>query len=217
MKSDMQLKTDVLDEIQFRPNIEAEHIGVTAKSGVVTLTGQVPHYSEKLTAEDAAKSVHGVKAVANDIEVVMIGSMQHTDQDIATAALNAMKWDYEVPTDKIMVVVKNGAVTLSGSLDWQYQKDAAARCVRYLGGVTTVSNDIAIKSKAMVGDVKSKIENAFRRHADLDAKQIKVDTKDGKVTLSGNVSSWSDRSDAVWAAWSAPGVSSVKDNLLISV
>ena len=216
MTTDTQLQTSVLDELKWRPSVNAAHIGVTAKNGVVTLTGQVAHYAEKAAAEAAAKGVYGVKGLANDIAVEMLGSLKRTDQDLAEAALNAMKWDYEVPNDKVKVVVQNGWLTLTGTLDWQYQKDAAARSVRTLMGVIALTNDIKIKPEAKGTDVKSKIEDAFRRNADLEARRINVSTDNGIVALTGSVASWAERDQAVWAAWSAPGVTTVKNEITIT-
>ncbi|HEY0802017.1 MAG TPA: BON domain-containing protein, partial [Steroidobacteraceae bacterium] len=201
--------------LKWWPSIDAAHIGVTAQDGVVSLTGQVANYSEKLAAEDSTKTVYGVKGIANDIQVVVAPSNKPTDQDIAQAVLDALKWDYEVPADKITVTVKQGWVTLEGSVDWQYEKDAAARAVRYLNGVSSLSNLINVKPKAKWVDVKNEIVDAFRRKADLDARRIDVLTDAGKVTLYGSVSSWSERDQAVDAAWAAPGVTSVKDGLTV--
>jgi osmotically-inducible protein OsmY len=188
---------------------------VAAKDGVVTLTGQVAHYAQKAAAEDAAKRIYGVKAVANDIEIELPGSSLRTDADIAAAALSALKWDYEVPDDRIKVTVRDGWVTLEGTVDWQYQEDAAERCVQYLMGVKGVTNSIVIKTKPTPEGVKVKIEDAFKRNADLDARRITVNTYNGKVTLSGSVSSWSERDEAESAAWAAPGVTSVDDQLVV--
>jgi osmotically-inducible protein OsmY len=215
MNNDSQLQGSVLDEIKWWPNVDAAHIGVAAQDGIVTLTGQVASYTAKAAAEDATKSVYGVKGIANDIKVEWYDSDKRSDQDIAAAAVNAMKWDFEVPGDKLKVVVKAGMVTLSGTVDWQYQKDAAERCVKYLTGVISVLNSIAIKPASKWSDVKTKIENALWRNVHLDARRINVSTLDGTVTLSGSVSSWYEREQAVASAWSAPGVSWVKDDLTI--
>ena len=206
MKTDSQLQNDVLAELQWQPSVNAAHIGVTAKNNSVTLTGQVDHYTEKLAAQDAAKCVYGVKAVANEIKVELPGSSTRSDEDIAQAALSALAWDIEVPTDSIK---------LDGTVDWHYQKDSAERCIRYLMGVKAIHNRLKIKPTAKWMDVKGNIEAAFRRSADMDARRIAVETSEGKVTLSGSVSSFKERDEAVTAAWSAPGVISVHDGLAV--
>jgi osmotically-inducible protein OsmY len=212
---DSRLKDDVLSELKWWPSVDAAHIGVTARDGVVTLSGQVAHYSERSGAEHAAKSVYGCMGIANDIEVEMLEAGKRSDTDIALAAVNALRWDIRIPPEKVKVYVKDGWVTLDGTVDWQFQKEAAERWVRYLMGVVSVSNNIAIKPVAKSIDVKNKIEEAFRRNADLEARRITVAAFDGAVTLAGSVATWSERDDAVAAAWAAPGVTSVDVELKV--
>jgi osmotically-inducible protein OsmY len=215
MKSDAQLQADVIEELKWWPNVNAANIGVAVKNGIVTLTGHVEHYAEKVAAEEAAKAVYGVRGIANDIDVRVPGSGKRTDTEIAEAALNALKWDFEVPEDRIKVVVKDGWVTLEGTVDWEYQKKAAERAVRYLMGVVGVTNLIKVKPAVKSVDIKAKIEDAFRRQANLDARRINVTTNDGEVILTGSVSSWAERDAAIAAAWSAPGVTSVKADIAV--
>lgn len=216
MNTDTHLQSDVIAELKWWPSVNAAHIGVAAKNGVVTLTGQVGHYAEKAKAESATMAVYGVKGIANDIEVEPPGSSKRSDQDIAEAAVNSLKWNSEVPKDTITAVVKDGWLTLDGKVDWQYEKDAAARSVHYLFGVKGVINSIALKPNAKWIDVTSKIEQAFRRNAGLEARRITVHTHDGKVTLAGSVSSWTERTEASMAAWSAPGVTTVVNDLVVT-
>lgn len=217
MKTDSQLQSDVLHELNWWPSVNAAHIGVTAHNGVITLTGQVTHYTQKMSAEESAKRVYGVVALANDIEVESRSGMKHSDQDIAEATLAAIKWDFEVPKKKITLTVSKGWVTLQGIVDWHYQKETAARCVRYLLGVIAVTNLITIKPNVMWIDVKGKIENAFKRIAKANPQHITVNTHDdGTVMLIGTVASWSERDLAVAAAWAAPGVTAVVDDLVVA-
>ena len=215
MQNDLDLQRDVMTELKWLPSVDAAQIGVSTQGGVVTLTGQVAHYAEKVAAENATKSVYGVKGLANDIVVQPPESGCRSDTDIAFAALSALKWDYAVPEDAVKAVVRDGWITLEGTLDWQYQKESAQRCVQDMVGVVGVSNVIEIKNVAKSADVKHKIEESFRRHADLDARRINVDTFEGKVTLTGTVSSWSEKDQARSAAWHARGVNAIDDQLLV--
>jgi osmotically-inducible protein OsmY len=216
MKNDIDLRRDVLDELEWEPSIDAAQIGVTAGDGVVTLTGAVQSYSEKLTAERVAKRVHGVKAIANDIEVRLPGTAERTDSEIARAALDALKWKISVPEGGIKVSVTKGRVTLEGKVDWQYQKDAASDAVHHLVGVRAVTNLIAVKPRVSATEVTSRIEAAFRRSAEVDAHKVRVETHDGKVTLRGELHSWSERQEAERTAWAAPGVTDVENLIMVT-
>jgi osmotically-inducible protein OsmY len=183
-ESDTKLQHNVLRELEWDPSIDASKIGVTANNGVITLTGSTASYFEKMTAERVAKRLYGVKAVANDISVKLPGAAERTDPDIAAAALNALKWNPSVPEDRIKVTVRNGWVTLEGEVEWWYQHDAAERAVHNLAGVRGVTNDLNIRTLVNPSDVKGKIEAAFKRSAEIDARRISVEASDGKVILS---------------------------------
>jgi osmotically-inducible protein OsmY len=215
MKTDTQLRQDVLDELEWEPSIDANNIGVTVHNGIVTLTGYVPSYAQKLTAERAAGRVNGVKAMAEEIEVKLPSSSERTDADIAQAVLNALKWN-SVVKEEIKVKVEDGVVTLTGGVNWNYERGSARRAVENLTGVRRIVNLIEVHPRPSVADVKEKIKKAFERAADLDAAQIQVETHDGEVTLKGKVHSLAEYKEAENAAWAGPGVTEVKNELIVA-
>ena len=216
--TDLELKRHVEDALTWEPSFDAADIGVSVDNGIITLRGEVASYSAKSAAERVALRVYGVKAVANDLNVRLLGGTEKTDSEIAQAAVSALQWNTLVPANRVSVAVSNGWITLTGNLDWQYQKDAAVRAVRDLMGVRGVDNNIAVQVKPHVRnvDVGDKILAAFRRSAEIDARRISITTQDGMVILTGNVHSWAERREAERAAWAAPGVTQVEDRLSIA-
>jgi osmotically-inducible protein OsmY len=210
-----ELKEEVLNALDWEPSIDAGEIDVAVDENVVTLSGRVGSYAQKLAAERVTLGVYGVKGVANDLDVVLAPVSERTDTDIAQAALDALKWNTVVPQDRVTVTVSTGWVTLNGTVDWQYQKDAASRTVRELTGVKGVINNMIVRPRVSTTDVRSKIEEAFQRSAEIDARRISVVAQNGEVTLTGNVHSWAERQEATRAAWSAPGVTQVVDHLAV--
>jgi osmotically-inducible protein OsmY len=212
---DKALRQRIIDELEWEPPVDSASIGVAVNNGVVTLTGHVPSYAQLVAAEAAVKRVKGVQAIAQEIEVRFTGASPHSDEDIASRAALLLKWNAELPADAIQVKVAKGWITLSGEVEWQYQRQAAEENVRSLVGVTGVSNLISVAPRALTADVAHGIEAALRRDAHLQAEQIKVVAKGGVVTLEGRVRSWRERDAIERAAWAAPGVESVDNHLVI--
>jgi osmotically-inducible protein OsmY len=218
MKSDSQLKKDVLEELKWEPSVNATHLGVEVNDGIVTLAGHVDSYAEKFHAERAAQRVAGVRALAVEMDVHLPGGLSpRSDADVARSTENALEWMTDLPKGGVKVTVENGWITLTGEVDHDYQRRDATRGVRYLLGVTGVSDQITLTPQTISqGDVKSSIEGALHRRAKADAKDIVVAVDGTQVTLTGNVSSWSERELAKHSAWSTRGVQSVVDKLTVS-
>jgi osmotically-inducible protein OsmY len=218
MTNSTKLQHEVQEELEWEPSVDASHIGVAAtQPGVVTLTGTVVTYEEKVSAEKASKRVSGVRAVVNDIEVRPVGSMRRTDTDLAQGVLRALEWDIAVPHEKITARVDNGWVILEGEVALHFQRAAAENAVRRLSGVRGVTNQIQLEIRplAQPAEVKNRIQAAFRRSAEIDARGIQVDAKDSTIILRGKVRTWAEREEAERAAWGAPGVLAVKDELIV--
>ncbi len=215
MKNNAELQKDVQDAIKWEPLLNAAEIGVTVKDGVVTLTGTVDNYSKKSEAEDAAKNVAGVKAVVEKIEVEFSNSWSKNDNEIATEVLNALKWNWQVPNDKVKVKVEKGWVTLEGELNWDYQRVAAKEAVERLTGVKGVSNNTKVKPDSKDTIEAKDIKSALDRNWSIDANDIDVSVSGTKVTLTGTVDSWYQKDEAEKIAWKAPGVWSVVNDLVV--
>jgi osmotically-inducible protein OsmY len=216
-RTDEQIQRDVLAELKWDARVQPNEIGVAVKDGIVTLIGWVDSFTKRWAAEEAARRVRGVKAVANDIEVKLPISAERTDADIAAAAVHALEWDAMIPNDQVKVTVSKGWVTLDGGVNWQFERDDAERVVRRLTGVKGVTNLIRVKSRPTPSELKQKIEDALVRSAETDAERITVEVQGSKVILKGTVRAWAEKQEAERVAWSAPGVTSVDNRITISL
>jgi osmotically-inducible protein OsmY len=218
MGGDTQLKRHVEDELRWQPSVDEASIGVTVKDAIVTLTGHVRSYAEKMAAERAVMRIHGVKALASELHVSLPGAHERTDEDIARAAVNVLVWNAVVPKDAVKVKVTKGIVTLSGMVEWPFQKHNAEREVSRLIGVKGLINDVQVKPARtpLSTDIKTGIEAALKRSAEVEARRVHVELRGNTVVLTGAVSSWPERNAAERAALAAPGVSKVENNLSIS-
>ncbi|WLI09833.1 MULTISPECIES: BON domain-containing protein [Pseudomonas] len=214
--NDLKLRRDILDELEFQPHIDAAAIGVAVENGVVSLTGHVRTYAEKIAAERAVKRVKGVHAVAEEIEVRIPGDADVADDVIASRCLDIIRWNADIPEDQIQVKVQQGWVTLEGEVEWQYQKEDAERAMCKLAGVVGINNLLIVKPKVSLEDIKRRIENAMARNAELDTSHIRVTVEGTTVKLEGCVHLWRERKAAEHAAWAVPGVMHVENHILIA-
>jgi osmotically-inducible protein OsmY len=216
MMNELKLRDDILDELAYEPIVDPAHIGVTADQNVVTLTGHVGSYAQKLAALSAVRRVKGVHGIADEIEVRAPSDAKMSDDEIASRAINVLSWDSVVPSEAIQVTVRDGLVTMTGKVHWYYQKSSAERDVRNLSGVRSMVNNIEVEPHAKADNVKKKIEAALTRHAEIEAKDIRVTVRDDdEVLLEGKVRNWDEKFAVENAAWSAPGVKNVRDRLTI--
>jgi osmotically-inducible protein OsmY len=213
MKDDNELRRDVEQELEWEPSVDERRIGVAVLDGIVTLTGEVSSYAERWNAERAVERVAGVRGIANEIEVKT--TTERSDTDIAKAAADALKWNVMVPADKVTVKVRDGWITLTGEVNWDFQRRAAERAMRNLPGVRGISNLIGVKPRVEPSEIKRKLEETFKREAALDANRISVQVSSGEVTLRGSVRTWVERREAEKAAWAAPGVTAVRNLITV--
>ncbi|OLB77011.1 MAG: hypothetical protein AUI14_17360 [Actinobacteria bacterium 13_2_20CM_2_71_6] len=215
-RSDKELQTNITDELAYNPSVDAARLSVSAHEGVVTLSGEVGSLPERHAAKRAAMRVWGVKAVADDINVRDPGTAGTKDNDIGEAANQMLKWAVDVPSDTVKAGVRDHIIALSGTVNWQYQREAAARAVMYIKGVTAVTNTISLTPTTPASSAKAEIEAAILRNAQLDSREIAVDANSREVRLQGTVRSWAERRQAEYVAWSASGVTSVKNDLTVT-
>ena len=216
MNKDVGLKNAVEAELAWVPSVDAAHIGVTAENGIVTLSGHVPTYAQKLAVEKAVKRIKGVRGLAEELEVRLLASFGNDDDEVAKRVANILDWGVSVPKDSVKVQVTAGVVTLSGEVDWQFQRIGAEQGVRLLNGVRGLSNQITVKPHVEAQDVKRRIESALERQADVVASNIRVTVDGATVRLDGKVKAWAERNAIERAAWAAPGVRAVDDHVTIT-
>jgi osmotically-inducible protein OsmY len=215
VKTDSQLKRDVMDELAWDPAVSANAIGVAVKDGVVTLSGHLDTFAEKVAVQRAVRRVTGVRAMAIELDVKLAPQHQRSDTEIAAAAEHALRWNIVVPADRVRATVEQGWVQLTGEVDWDYQRQAAYKSVRSLTGVVGVSNEITLRQRTTPADLAQRIEDALKRQALREAHRVQVTVENGTVTLKGSVHSWQEREAAQGAAWSAPGVRDVVNQLTL--
>jgi osmotically-inducible protein OsmY len=216
MMNDAELRQHVIDALEFDPLIDAADIGVIVDHNVVTLTGHVPNYAQKSAIESLVWNVKGVKGLAEEIEVHSGDQLLSSDEEIARRIINNIQWSTVIPDNAIHVRVEHGWVTLTGRVEWRYQREAAANAAATLHGVRGISNLIDVAPTVIAADIKHRIESALKRHADVDAQSIRVEVHDNTVTLEGEVNAWRERSEIEHAAWAVPGVKAVVDHINIT-
>lgn len=216
IKADTKLHEDVVEELAFDPSIDERNIAVAVSEGVVTLTGTVKSYAQKLDAEEAIKRISGVHGIAEELKIELPFLHRRNDADLAKSALEALLWNSNVPADSVIIKVENGWVTLTGSVDWQYHREATRHAIARLAGVRGVSNEITLRHRVVASDVRAKLRESFRRSAEIDADKIEIVSAGGTVTLWGVVHSWTERADGAAAAYSIAGVIDVKNYTTVS-
>ncbi len=216
-RSDTDIHKDIVAEFHWEPSLRDDDIAVAVRDGVVTLAGFADSYADKWKAERIASKIRGVKAIANDIEIKLPSASQRADPDIARAVVNALQWNISVPADRIKPKVEKGWVTLEGEADYNYQKDAAERAIRYLTGVKGITNLITVKQRATPADLKERIKEALQRSAQFDAERITVEVQGNKAILRGTVRSYAEMKEAERAALKAPGITEVENRLTVDL
>jgi len=215
MKNDLQIKADVEEELAWDPVVEEARVGVSVRDGVVELSGSLGSYAEKVAAEHAALRVSGVQGVTLALRVAPRPGFERADADIVQACQHALAWSTQVPQDAVKVQVEKGHVTLVGEVDWAYQRKAAETAVRHLMGVVAVVNEVRVKSRAVAADIRAGIQRSLERQADRDARRIDVHVDGSRVSLTGRARTWAEREAAATAAWAAPGVSQVVNEIVV--